>query len=123
MGKIESVDVVRWQDGKVHVLGRGEETVSSDSVKSIAYHIIHDASTGKVVSEESFMHRGSFPLFMCGCYMLSCEGDCPPILDRDLAVNIHEYLIRAKHYDETVKKFRDANLKDLKCPIGVDGGK
>ncbi len=123
MGKIESVDVVRWQDGKVHVLGRGEETVSSDSVKSIAYHIIHDDSTGKVVSEKSFMHRGSFPLFMCGCYMLSCEGDCPPILDRDLAVNIHEYLIRAKQFDETVKKFRDANLKDLKCQTGVDGGK
>ncbi|MBI4848213.1 MAG: hypothetical protein HY808_06490 [Nitrospirae bacterium] len=112
--RLEQIDVVRWQDGIIHVLGRGEETVHSDSVSCIAYHIIHDASTGKVISEDSFLHRGSFPLFMCGCYTLACEGDCPPLLDHELALAIHENRMKADIYVKNVVKFTEANLNDLK---------
>jgi len=86
--------------------------ISSDSTSSMAYHLIYDASTGKLISEDSFLHRGSFPLFMCGCYMLSCEGDCPPLLDRELAIKIYENQTKAKMFDDTIKKFREANLNE-----------
>ena len=111
-GRLEYIDVVRRQGGEIHVLGRGEEIISSDSTSYMAYHIIHDASTGKVVSEDSFLHRGSFPLFMCGCYMLSCEGECPPILDHELSLEIHEYRKRVDKYDESIRQFKEANLND-----------
>jgi hypothetical protein len=113
VGRLEYIDVVRWHDGEIHVLGRGEAIISSDSTSHMAYHMIYDAFTGKVVSEDSFLHRGSFPLFMCGCYMLSCEGDCPPLLDHELALKINENQVKAKNYDESIRKFREANLKEL----------
>ncbi len=112
-GRLEHIDVVRWQDGEIHVLGREEEIVSSDITSYMAHHIIHDASTGEVISEDSFLHRGSFPFFMCGCYMLSCEGDCPPILNHELAHGIHENQIKVKTFDDSIKKFRKANLREL----------
>lgn len=112
-GRLEHIEVVRWQDGKIHVLGRGEEIITSDSASYMAYHIILDASTGKVISEDSFLHRGSFPLFMCGCYMLSCEGDCPPLLDRELSLEIHEYRKRVDKYDDSIRLFKEANLNGL----------
>ncbi len=111
-GRLEFIDVVRWQDGEIHVLGRGEEMTSSDSTSFMAYHYIYDASTCKVVSEDSFLHRGSFPLFMCGCYMLSCEGDCPPLLDHELSLKINENQTKAKKFDESIRKFSEANLKE-----------
>jgi len=111
-GRLEHIDVVRWQDGEIHVLGRGREIISSDSTSYMAYHIILDASTEEVISEDSFLYKGSFPLFMCGCYMLSCEGDCPPLLDLELALNIHENQTKAKVFDESIKKYRGANLKE-----------
>ncbi len=112
-GRLEYIEVVRRQGNELHVLGRGEEMNSSDSTSYMAYHIIHDASTGKVVSEDSFLHRGNFPLFMCGCYMLSCEGDCPPILDHELSLEIHEYRMKADKYDNSIRIFKEANLIDL----------
>jgi hypothetical protein len=111
-GRLEHIEVVRRQGDELHVLGRGEEIISSDSISYMAYHIIHDASTGKVISEDSFLHRGSFPLFMCGCYMLSCEGECPPILDYELSLEIHEYRKRVDKYDESIRLFKKANLND-----------
>ena len=65
-GRLEYIEVVRWQDGKIHVLGRGKEIISSDNTSYRAFHIIHDAQTKKILSEESFIYRGNFPLFMCG---------------------------------------------------------
>jgi len=112
-GRLEYIDVVRWQDGEIHVLGRGEEIISSDSTSYMAYNLVYDATTGKVVSEESFLHRGNFPLFMCGCYILSCEGDCPPLLDHELSLKIHETRTKSESYDDSVRKFRGANLKEL----------
>jgi len=112
-GRLEYIDVVRWQDGEIHVLGRGEEIISSDSTSYMAYHLIYEASTGKVVSEDFFLHRGSFPLFMCGCYILSCEGDCPPLLDHELSLKINENQTKAKKFDESIRKLREANLKDI----------
>ena len=113
-GKLEYIDVVRWQDGEIHVLGRGEEMNYSDSTSYMAYHLIYDAATGKVVSEDSFLHRGSFPLFMCGCYMLSCEGDCPPLLDHELSLKINENQTKAKQFDKSIREFIEANLKELR---------
>jgi hypothetical protein len=37
-GRLEYIDVVRWQDGKIHVLGRIEEHSSSDGSFYSAYH-------------------------------------------------------------------------------------
>lgn len=110
--RLEYIDVVRWEEREIHVLGRGKERVSSDSTSSPAFHIIHDALTGRIISEDSFVYRGNFPLFMCGCYMLSCEGECPPLLDHELALEIHENQIKADKYDRLVREFQEANLKD-----------
>ena len=110
--RLEYIDVVRWEEEKIHVLGRGKESVSSDSTSYPAFHIIHDALTGRIISEDSFVYRGNFPLFMCGCYMLSCEGECPPLLDQELALEIHENQIKADQYDKRVREFQEANLKD-----------
>ena len=111
--RLEYIDVVRWQDGEIHVLGRGKEITTSDSTTYMAYHTIHDASTGKLISEESFIHRGSLPLFMCGCYILSCDGDCPPILDHELSLRVHENRVKAENYDRDIKQFKEANLKEV----------
>jgi hypothetical protein len=113
-GRLKYIDVVRIQDRKIHVLGRRKESISSDGSSFRAYHIIHDAQTGKVVSEDSFMYIGNFPLFMCGCYILSCEGKCPPLLDHDLAVKIHESKTKAVRYSNSMRKFKEANLNDLR---------
>jgi hypothetical protein len=112
--RLEDIDVVRWQDGKIHVLGRIEDNCSSDGTFYSAYHIIHDALTGEIIKEDSFRYIGNFPLFMCGCYMLSCEGERPPFLDHELALKIHENNINADKYDSSIRKFKEANLKDLK---------
>ncbi len=112
-GRLEYIEVVRRQGSELHVLGRGKEIISSDSTSYMAYHIIHDALTGKVISEESFLYRGNFPLFMCGCYMLSCEGDCPPLLDNKLSLEINEYRIKADNYDDSIRQFKEANMNDL----------
>ncbi len=113
-GRLEYIDVVRWQDGEIHVLGRGAEIVASESTLYMAYHFIYDSSTGKLTNEESFLHRGSFPLFMCGCYMLSCEGNCPPILDHKLSLDIKEYRVKADKYDDSVRQYKEANINDLR---------
>ena len=113
-GRLEYIDVVKWLDGEIHVLGRGEEINSSDSTSYMAYHFIYDASTGQIISEDSFLHRGNFPLFMCGCYMLSCEGECPPLLDHALSLSIHENQTKAKEFDERIRTFREANLNEVK---------
>ena len=113
-GKLEYIDVVRWQDGKIHVFGRNEERDTADGHFFRAHHFIHDALTGKMLSEDSFMHKGNFPLFMCGCYTLSCEGDCPPLLDHELALIIHENRIKTDTYDGNIRKFKEANLNDLR---------
>ena len=112
-GILEYIDVVRWQNGNIHVLGRNEEMVTADGHFFKAHHIIHDAVTGEVISEDSFMHKGNFPLFMCGCYTLSCEGDCPPLLDHELAIRIHKNRIKTDKYNDDIKKFKVANLNDL----------
>lgn len=113
-GRLEYIDVVRWQDGEIHVLGRKEENISSDGSFYSAYHIIHDALTGEIISEDSFRYIGNFPLFMCGCYILSCEGECPPFLNHELALKIHENKINADKYDSSIRKFKEANLNDLR---------
>lgn len=113
-GKLEYIDVVRQQDGKIHVLGRSEERDTADGHFFRAHHVIHDARTGELISEDTFMHKGAFPLFMCGCYTLSCEGDCPPLLDHDLAVNIHENRVKTDEYNEIIREFQEANIDDLK---------
>jgi hypothetical protein len=113
-GRLEYIDVVRWQDRGIHVLGRREERISSDDSSCRAYHIIHDAQTGKVISEDSFTYRCNFPLFMCGCYILSCEGTCPPLLDHELSLKIHKNRIKADKYDDNIRKFKEANLNDLR---------
>ncbi len=41
-GRLEYIDVVRRQGGEIHVLGRGEEIISSDSTSYMAYHAIAD---------------------------------------------------------------------------------
>jgi hypothetical protein len=113
-GKLEYIDIVRRQDGKIHVLGRKEESISSEGTAQKAYHIVLDARTGEIISEEAFIYVGNFPLFMCGCYMLTCEGECPPLLDHELALNIYENRVKADNYDTIVRKFRAANLKERK---------
>ena len=113
-GRLEYIDVVRWQDGKIHVLGGREECSSDDSPSYRLFHVVHDALTGKVTKEDSFISRGDFPLFMCGCYLLACEGTCPPMLDHELALKIHEDKIKANAYNKIVREFREANLYDLK---------
>ncbi|UCE78721.1 MAG: hypothetical protein JSV13_09480 [Nitrospiraceae bacterium] len=113
-GRLESIDVVRWQDRKIHILGRREENISSDASSFRAYHIIHDEQTGKIISEDSFLYRGNFPLFMCGCYILSCEGTCLTLLDHELSLKIHENRLKADKYDDSISKFKEANLSDLR---------
>lgn len=110
--RLEYIDVVRWEERKIHVLGRGKERVCSDSTSYRAFYIIHDALTGRIISEDFFVYRGNFPLFMCGCYMLTCEGECPPLLDHELALEIHENKIKADKYDKRVRELQEANLKD-----------
>ena len=117
-GLLDSIDVVRWQDGFIHVLGRSEERDTADDHFFKAHHFIHDALTGELISEDYFIHKGNFPFFMCGCYTLSCEGDCPPLLDHKLAIAIHENRIKTDKYNESIKKFREANLNDLKKLTG-----
>jgi hypothetical protein len=112
-GILEYIDVVRWQDGKIYVLGRSEEKDTSDGHSFRARHIIHNALTCEMISEDSFIHKGNFPLFMCGCYTLSCEGDCPPLLDHELALNIHENRIKTDKYNDNIRKFKEANLMNL----------
>ena len=109
---LEHIDVVRWQDGKIHVLGRSEERFTADGHFFRAHHIIHDARTAEILSEDSFLHKGDFPLFMCGCYTLSCEGDCPPLLDHELALEIHENREKTDKYNDSVRIYREANLHD-----------
>jgi hypothetical protein len=46
--------------------------------------------------------------------MLSCEGECPPILDHELSLEIHEYRMKADKYDDSIRQFKEANLNDLK---------
>jgi hypothetical protein len=46
--------------------------------------------------------------------MLTCEGECPPLLDHELALNIYENRVKADNYDTIVRKFRAANLKERK---------
>lgn len=116
-GILEYIDVVRWQDGKIHVLGRSEERVTSDGHSFRAHHIIYDALTGEMISEDFFIHEGNFPLFMCGCYTLSCEGDCPPLLDHELALKIHENRIKIDKYDISTREFKKANLNDLRKTV------
>ena len=111
---LEYLDVVRWQHGNIHVLGRSEERDTADGHFFKAHHIIYDAITGEMISEDAFMHKGNFPLFMCGCYTLSCEGDCPPLLDHELAIEIHENRIKTDKYNDSVKKFKEANLNDFR---------
>jgi hypothetical protein len=118
-GRLEYIDVVRWQDGNIHVLGRKEENISCDGSFCSAYHIIHDALTGEIISEDSFIHKGNFPLFMCGCYSLSCEGDHPPLLDHELAINIHENKKKTDKYDITTREFKKANLNDLRKTVRI----
>lgn len=113
-GILEHIDVVRWQEGNIHVLGRSEERITADGHSFRAQHIIHDARTGEMISEDSFLHKGNFPLFMCGCYTLTCEGDCPPLLDHALALAIHQNRIKTDEYNDSVRKFEDANVSDLK---------
>lgn len=113
-GRLEYIDVIRWQNGKIHVLGRrGKTNTSSDDSPYRAYYIIHDAQTGRIISEDSFIYRGNFPLFMCGCYLLSCEGSHPPLLGHELSLKIQENRIKADKYDDCIKKFKEANLNDL----------
>ena len=111
--RLDYIDVVRWQDGNIHVLGRSEERDTADGHFFRAHHIIHDALTGEMISEDCFMHKGNFPFFMCGCYTLSCESDCPPLMDHELALEIHENRINTEIYNERVKRFKKANLNDL----------
>jgi hypothetical protein len=68
----------------------------------------------KKICEDSFRYIGNFPLFMCGCYILSCEGECPPFLNHELALKIHENKINADKYDSSIRKFKEANLNDLR---------
>ena len=112
-GKLEYIDVVRWQDNKIHVLGRSEERDTADGHFFKAHHIIHNSITGEIISEDSFMHKGNFPLFMCGCYTLSCEGDCPPLLDNELALEIHKNRIETDKYNDCIRKYKDANFNDV----------
>lgn len=112
-GRLEYIDAVRWQDGKIHVLGRRDESILSDSSSCRAFHIIHDAQTGTIIAEDSFVHRGNFPLFMCGCFTLACEGDHPPLLCHELAIEIQQNRTKAEQYDHDVRKFRDLNLVDI----------
>lgn len=116
-GILEYIDVVRWQDGKIYVLGRSEERGTADGYFFRAHHIIHDALTGEIISEDAFMHKGNFPLFMCGCYTLSCEGDCPPLLDHELALKVHENRIKTDKYDISIREFKAANLSDLRKTV------
>ncbi len=116
-GILEYIDVVRWRNGKIHVLGRSEVRVTSDGHFFRAHHIVHDALTGEMISEDSFIHKGNFPLFMCGCYTLSCEGDCPPLLDHELALKIHENRIKTDKYDISTREFKEANLNDLRKTV------
>jgi len=113
-GILEYIDVVRWQDGKIHVLGRSEERSTSDGHSFRAHHILYDALTGEIISEESFIHKGNFPFFMCGCYTLSCEGDSPPLLDHELALKIDANRIKTDKYNDSIRKFREANINDIK---------
>ncbi len=112
--RLEYIDVVRHEDRKIHVLGRSEKSVSCDGASYTAHHIIFDAQTGKVFQEDSFRHIGSFPLFMCGCYILSFEGECPPLLDHELSLEIYENRLKADKYEEHIRKFKEANLKEIK---------
>lgn len=113
-GRLEYIDVVRWQDRKIHILGRREENISSDASSFRAYHIIHDEQTGNIISEDSFLNRGNFPLFMCGCYILTCEGTCPTLLDDELSLTIHENRLKSDEYDSCISKFKEANSSDLR---------
>lgn len=113
-GRLEYIDVVRWQDGKIHVLGRNAERITSDGHFFRTHYIIHDSLTYEIIIEDSSIHKGNFPLFMCGCYTLSCEGDCPPLLDHELALSIYENRKNTEHYNESIRKFKEANSNDLR---------
>ncbi len=110
---LEYIDVVRWEGDIIHVLGRREESAAPDASTFKAYHIRHDAQSGEIIDEDFFIHAGSFPLFMCGCYVLTCQGDCPPLLDNELALKIQGDSRKAARYDSCVQKFREKNLSDM----------
>ena len=79
--RLEYIDVVRWEERKIHVLGRGKERVCSDSTSYRAFYIIHDALTGRIISED-FLCTGATSLFLCAAVI------CLPV-----KVNALRYLI------------------------------
>lgn len=62
---IESIDVVREQDGKTHVLGRTlvKSYFDSSFDNTILYHIVHDSSTKKILEDNTFMERSKYKIF------------------------------------------------------------
>ena len=87
MSQIEEIDVVRYEDGVIHVLGieaaKGRLIYSLFSNRQF-YHIIHNAETGEIIEEDSFNEKvGDYaPAYAAGIGALILGLSLPSFIDR-----------------------------------------
>ena len=106
--KVENVDVVRHEEGKIHVLGTN---------KKKRYHIIHDASTGEIISEE-ISDRWSPRCFeiglILGSTIIGAPIGIPFMLYGFLSKKSRRQIREGSEYIELAKKYQEANMNDLR---------
>jgi len=136
--RLEEIDVIRYEDEKIHVLGRSGNKL---------YHIVHDAQTKEILEEDSFKQKefgeeaglctflatcgvglvivggaeggvgeGGIPILTNAQMLLmlpaAVAGYATPFLDY-LRPSVRERLRKTKRFNKTTQEFKNRNMDDL----------
>lgn len=108
--RLEEIDVVRIENGRVHVLGR------SGKFSKCLNHMVHDITSGEIIAEDSFDRKNSEDLFFSGLFSLY-GGLGIPFLIYNLMPKQCERRGKTKEYDGKVKLFQEINMDDLRKAV------
>lgn len=107
---LETIDVVRKEDGKVHVFGRSGGRVFSPS--PYLHYITHDANSGEIIQEDSFKSKDNSDLVFS--FTFSLLGVGLPFFINELRPSNFKNRRKAREYYNKVHQFKNANMADLR---------
>lgn len=110
--RLETLDVMRKEGDRIYVLGNTPTFSWSIINDKCLFYTVHDASTGKIIEEDSFGSISGEDISRC--VGLSFLGIGIPFLIYGLAgKGARERRIKTKEFYKNVEKFQEANLSDL----------
>jgi len=114
--KLYEIDVVRWQDGKIHVLGQNHD-FGFFSIRRYLHHSVHDAETGKIVENNPFKEHFAHQIVLMTYITLSLVGVGIPALINYFRPSVRERGRKTEEYYKKVWEFEKANMADLRKAV------